>query len=104
MMHTAQSYKAEWATLTGKSEREIYVPVALRDSRRAPAQEEPAVLAPVVCCSECGDEFDPIEGQVPSDEPADQSNFCSDDCYDRYHDKIDAQEAYDQAGWSAPVF
>lgn len=30
MMHTAQSYRAEWATLTGKSEREIYVPEALR--------------------------------------------------------------------------
>lgn len=96
MMHTAESYRAEWATLTGKSEREIYIPVALR--------EEPAVLAPIFCCSECGDEFDPIEGQAPSDEPADQSNFCSDDCYDRYHDKIDAQEAYEQAGWSAPVF
>lgn len=30
MRHTAESYKAEWATLTGKSEREIYVPEALR--------------------------------------------------------------------------
>lgn len=25
------AYRKEWATLTGKSEREIYVPVALRD-------------------------------------------------------------------------
>lgn len=32
MMHTAESYRAEWATLTGKSEREIYVPEALRMS------------------------------------------------------------------------
>lgn len=96
MMHTSQSYRAEWATLTGKSEREIYIPTALR--------EESAVLPPVHCCTECGDEFDPIEGQVPSDEPADQSNFCSDDCYDRYHERLDAQAAYDEAGWSAPVF
>lgn len=30
MMHTAESYASEWATLTGRSESEIYVPVALR--------------------------------------------------------------------------
>lgn len=30
-MHTAQSYAAEWSTLTGRSESEIYVPVALRE-------------------------------------------------------------------------
>ncbi len=30
MMHTADSYRSEWATLTGRSEREVYVPVALR--------------------------------------------------------------------------
>jgi len=29
--HTAESYRREWATLTGKSEREIYVPKALRE-------------------------------------------------------------------------
>lgn len=32
MQHTAESYRREWATLTGKSEREIYVPEALRPS------------------------------------------------------------------------
>ena len=30
MMHTAESYKSEWATLTGKPAREIYVPESLR--------------------------------------------------------------------------
>lgn len=30
MNHTEESYRREWATLTGKSEREIYVPEALR--------------------------------------------------------------------------
>ena len=33
MMHTAESYAAEWATLTGRSERDVYVPVALRPFR-----------------------------------------------------------------------
>lgn len=36
MRDTAESYAAEWATLTGRSESEVYVPVALR--------EEPAEL------------------------------------------------------------
>lgn len=62
------------------------------------------MLAPLILCSECGDEFGPIEGQVPSGDPADQSNFCSDDCYCQYFDRIDAQAAYDEAGWAAPVF
>jgi hypothetical protein len=62
------------------------------------------MLAPVHFCPQCTDEFDPIEGQVPSEGHADQSNFCSDDCYNRYREAIEAQEAYDQAGWSAPVF
>jgi hypothetical protein len=55
-------------------------------------------------CSECGDEFTPIEGRPPSDDPADQSNFCSDDCYDRYHERLDAQGAYREAGYGAPVW
>lgn len=57
-----------------------------------------------VWCTECGDEFYPIEGRIPSDDPADQSNFCDDDCYDTYHDRIDAQAAYDEAGWAAPLW
>lgn len=32
MQQTEQSYRREWATLTGKSESEIYVPEALRDA------------------------------------------------------------------------
>ncbi len=30
-MTDAEMYRAEWATLTGRSEREVYVPEALRD-------------------------------------------------------------------------
>jgi hypothetical protein len=30
MHETAESYRRQWATLTGKSERDIYVPDALR--------------------------------------------------------------------------
>lgn len=32
MNETEASYRAYWATLTGKPESEIYVPVALRES------------------------------------------------------------------------
>lgn len=42
-------------------------------------------------CTRCGDEFAPIEGRPPSDDPDDQSNFCSDRCYDEHHDAIDAE-------------
>lgn len=35
MMHTADGYRSEWATLTGRSESEIYVPVALREPKAA---------------------------------------------------------------------
>ena len=55
-------------------------------------------------CTECRDEFSPIEGNRTSDDPADQSNFCSDTCYSKFHDAIDAESAYTEAGWSAPVF
>lgn len=61
-------------------------------------------FSPIHFCSYCTDEFDPIEGQAPSDDPADQSNFCSDSCYDAFHEALDASEAHDSAGWSAPVF
>lgn len=33
MISTEQSYRREWATLTGKSESEIYVPEAIRENR-----------------------------------------------------------------------
>ena len=35
MMHTAESYAAEWATLTGRPASQVYVPVALRTVRLA---------------------------------------------------------------------
>lgn len=40
MMHTAKSYAAEWATLTGRSESEVYVPVALREEPAEPTLDE----------------------------------------------------------------
>lgn len=55
-------------------------------------------------CTNCGDQFSPIEGNRPSDEPGDQSNFCSDECYDAWNDAVDAESAYRGAGWSAPVW
>jgi hypothetical protein len=36
MMETAESYRAYWSTMTGKPEREIYVPVALTPFRPTP--------------------------------------------------------------------
>lgn len=30
MMHTAESYRREWATLTGRPESDVYIPEALR--------------------------------------------------------------------------
>lgn len=62
------------------------------------------MLSPIAFCTECRDEFTPIEGRRTSDDPADQCNFCSDSCYYRYHDRIDAQSAYNEAGWAAPVW
>jgi hypothetical protein len=36
MMHTPESYRREWSTLTGRSEREVYVPKALREESPVP--------------------------------------------------------------------
>ena len=55
-------------------------------------------------CTYCGDQFDPIEGRPPSEDPDDQSNFCSDDHYDLHHALIDAEEAYRSAGYGSPVW
>lgn len=90
-MNAAQ-YAEEWSVKSGRSSREIYVPIALREE------------IPMHHCTECKDEFDPIEGRIPSDDPADQSNFCSDRCYEKFHDRIDFEESYNQARYSgAPV-
>jgi hypothetical protein len=42
MRHTEESYRREWATLTGKSEREIYVPRALREEETCPELSAPS--------------------------------------------------------------
>lgn len=90
---TAESYRAEWATLTGKSEREIYIPVALR--------EEPAVLA---WCSWCGDEYAPVEyASVPVD--PDEPRFCSDLCESAYTESVEMDQVYAESRYGgAPVF
>lgn len=41
MTQTAESYRAYWAVLTGKSPREIYVPAALREEPAPVPEEEP---------------------------------------------------------------
>lgn len=55
-------------------------------------------------CTYCGEEFHPIEGRTPSEDPDDQSNFCSDSCYESWHDAIDAEAAYREAGYGSPVW
>lgn len=54
-------------------------------------------------CTNCGDQFSPIEGNRPSDEPGDQSNFCSDDCAEGWWAAVDAEEAYYETRGGAPV-
>lgn len=51
MMHTAESYLAHWATLTGKSPSEIYVPEALRPVWDCTWCGLPQSKAPVAACS-----------------------------------------------------
>lgn len=44
-------------------------------------------------CSQCGDEFDPIEGNEPAVDP-DEPRFCSDECAEYWQQLTDAEEAY----------
>ena len=59
-------------------------------------------------CTNCGDEFEPIAairrlaGAI--EDPDDQSNFCSDSCYESWQDAIDAEAAYREAGYGSPVW
>lgn len=84
MMHTAESYAAEWATLTGRSERDVYVPEALRGE---------AVTA---WCTHCTDEFSPIEGNAAPVDP-DEPRFCSESCREAFAAEEAALTAYDEA-------
>lgn len=45
MMHTPESYRREWSTLTGRSEREVYVPKALRSDDDTSWPSDPVKLA-----------------------------------------------------------
>lgn len=44
MMHTPESYASEWATLTGRSESEVYIPLALREPEEPTLDELRALL------------------------------------------------------------
>lgn len=96
MNDTPETYQRYWSVLTQRNEREIYVPLGIR--------EETMLGRTPSFCSQCGDEFSPIEGTGPSDDPGDQCNFCSDACYERHHEELDARSAYDEAAWPAVVF
>lgn len=41
MKHTRQSYAKEWATLTGRSEKDIYIPKGLGDPEDEEGTREP---------------------------------------------------------------
>lgn len=69
-MGGAEAYRAYWAALTGKSEREIYVPESLRDER------EGGIL--MAWCVNCGDEFSATE---QSDQ---ETPLCSYPCADEF--------------------
>lgn len=50
------------------------------------------MLSPIFCCAQCGDEYDPIEGEYPS---TDEPSFCSGDCEDEYNRQLDNDLAYE---------
>lgn len=61
------------------------------------------MFSPLAICWWCADEYDPIEGvSVPLD--PDEPRFCSDGCEARWKAAEDAAEAYEAAGYPAPVF
>ena len=54
-------------------------------------------------CTGCGDEFAPIEGVTVPQDP-DEPRFCSTDCEESWMAAEDAAEAYEGAGYPAPLF
>lgn len=61
------------------------------------------MLSPLAVCTCCENEYDPVEyASVPVD--PDEPRFCSDDCQDAWWAAEDAAEAYESAGYPAPVF
>lgn len=50
------------------------------------------MLSPIHFCANCGDEYDPIEGEFPS---VDEPSFCSGDCEDEYNRQLDNDLAYE---------
>lgn len=61
------------------------------------------MFGPIARCTECGDEYDPVEYVTVPVDP-DEPQFCSDRCEDRWTAAEDAAEAYGAAGYPAPVF
>lgn len=61
------------------------------------------MFTPIARCWYCSDEYDPVEYvTVPQD--ADEPQFCSDDCAERYADAEEFGRIYDEAGTGAPVY
>lgn len=52
-------------------------------------------------CSECGDQFDPVEYRHPD---PDGPNFCSSECEDEFLDGEEFTQIYLSAGSAAPLF
>lgn len=60
-------------------------------------------FGPVARCTECGDEYDPVEYTTVPQDP-DEPQFCSDACEMKHWDALDAEEAYRQSGMAAPLW
>ncbi len=54
-------------------------------------------------CTDCGDQFALLEGERSSDDPSDEVNFCSYECFERFQAALDAEEICRQAGWPSPA-
>jgi hypothetical protein len=54
-------------------------------------------------CTQCGDEFDPVEYVTVPQDPG-EPRFCSGECEDDFHRAEEERTAYDEAGAGAPVY
>jgi hypothetical protein len=54
-------------------------------------------------CTNCGDEFAPVEGNEPPQDP-DEPRFCSETCAEAWSAAVDAEEVYRESGTGAPVW
>lgn len=59
--------------------------------------------AMTACCTECGDEYEPVEYN-PAPQDPDEPRFCSDDCEVKWLEAVEAEREYRSAGDAAPVW